>query len=197
MTADFGGQGGHWAFAHPGKIRCAQNYAFANTVSAGNFRDAVSNGSSVLAKTSRLAGAFCLDWGLPVWPGSLHFGMDMPSGLGTSRLGGGASRLGLGLPYRLRLPVCTGASHLGWGFRLGREVLTWAGASHQNGGLLSRLRASRLDWGTSSGRRGLPFCWGPPVWTRAYRLGGGASLLGGRTSRLDRGPLIWTGGHLD
>ena len=39
VTADFGGQGGHWAAAHPEKIRGAQNYIFANTASAGILRD--------------------------------------------------------------------------------------------------------------------------------------------------------------
>ena len=86
--------------------------------------------------------------GLPVWAGSLHFGLDMLSGLGTSRLGGGP-------------PVWAWASLIGWGLQSGLGPPTWAwasiwaerppiwaGAPYQDGGLLSRLRASRLDWGT-------------------------------------------------
>ena len=95
----------------------------------------VSNGSSVWARTSRLAGAFCLGWGFPSGLGACLLGLDMPSGLGTSRLGGGASRLGLGLPSGL------GASSLDWGPPI------WAGASVWPERSPVWARASHQDWG--------------------------------------------------
>ena len=100
---------------------CLQTY----TASTGNFRDVISNGSFVWARTSRLAEAFCLGWGLPAWAGGMSFGLDVSCGLGTTHLG-------LGLPSRLVAFSLHWASHLGWGFHLDGE-------------------ASRLGWGLPSG----------------------------------------------